>query len=62
MRRVSVFLFFSFIFNIIFWFFLQIFVYIGSSEQVQTDITRSSLKPRVLLGRRFYFRCIFGTK
>ena len=40
----------------------QIFVYIGSSEQVQTDSTRSSLKPRVFLGRHFYFRCIFGKK
>jgi hypothetical protein len=40
----------------------QIFEYNGSSEQVQTDSTRSSLKPRVFLGRHFYFRCIFGKK
>ncbi len=42
---IRFFLFLCFIFNIIFTFYLHIFVYILSPEPVQTDITRSSLKP-----------------
>ncbi len=48
--------------SVFFHIYLHIYFYILSSEPVQTDNTRSSLKkPRFFLGH-FYFRCLLGKK
>jgi hypothetical protein len=62
-RRVYVFfIFFNILSSTLFLYFIFNFLYIWSSEPVQTDSTRSSLEPAFFLGRHFYFRCILGKK
>ncbi len=58
--RVSVLFFFNILSSTLFLYFIFTFFFnIWSSEPVQTDSTRSSLKPVFFFRRHFYFRWFF---